>query len=123
MEEQTGSATYKQTTCILYKYTCILACMVLKKPVFLLYQHMTNKRILCSLSKSYPTIIITYFSPCLLASCWTSYRFTLTHLYIIYTVIPAPLNLIITSTMENSISLIWEKPPLLNEMIIYYEVS
>ena len=39
------------------------------------------------------------------------------------TVIPAPLNLMITSTTENSISLIWEKPFLLNEMIIYYEVS
>ena len=38
-------------------------------------------------------------------------------------VIPTPLNLMITSLTENGISLSWGKPSLLNENIMYYQVS
>ena len=39
------------------------------------------------------------------------------------TVIPTPLNVMITSVNESSISLSWEKPSMLDEVIVYYQVS
>ena len=39
------------------------------------------------------------------------------------TVVVIKLNVVITSVTETSISLSWNKPSVMNEMIIYYQVS
>ena len=43
--------------------------------------------------------------------------------YLIHAVIPIPLNLMIMSVSETNIAISWEKPSLLKDVIIYYQVS
>ena len=44
------------------------------------------------------------------------------YLFLTFTVIPAPLNLMITSVTENSVSLSWKKPSMFDEVIVDYQV-